>query len=207
MKRSSDHTSPKQPSSASKKNKIGQQADLTSFFASPSSKSNEKQPAPTKEVISLCSDDEDEDLKPVASTSKSTNGSAKKHTKQEEQPDVKPRMPGNPSLTLGANTSTSATPLDQVQYPIERDLFGFDPAQDIDTASWPKAKTDSATAAAGDIVIPYAFLSGAFAKISSTKSRLEITTLMSNTLRTVIHYQPAALLPTIYLVGHSHPVF
>lgn len=185
-------------SPAAKKSK-NEQPDLTSFFASPGgNKQHSNAPiSSTSNVISLLSDDESDtgitQPKPKASTSKSKSGS--ETTSAGGRPTHQRHTQQNAALVLGANEAGTTT-LHPLNYPIERDLFEFDPALHIDTTSWP-------TSADGTTLVPYAFLASAFAKISATKSRLAITNLMANCLRTIICYQPAALLPAIYLVSFA----
>lgn len=47
--------------------------------------------------------------------------------------------------------------------------------------------------------VPYSFLCAAFDRCSQTTKRLEITNIMTNTLRAVLEATPADLLPTLYL--------
>lgn len=203
MKRASNasHSESKNssPNKKSKKTADGQ-SDLTSFFASPQGKNDApvdfQGPAKKRDhqVISLLSDDDEE---VTASRNEHLSASTSKTPVKKGEPGVdhKPLADLSPARLLGANTSVT-TPLDQIDYSIDRDLFDFDPVQHVDTSAWPKSQ-------GGNILVPYAFLANAFQKISATKSRLEITNLLANTLRTVICYQPIALLPTVYLVSRS----
>ena len=47
--------------------------------------------------------------------------------------------------------------------------------------------------------VPYAFLCAAFDRCAQTTKRLEITTIMTDTLRAILETTPADLLPTLYL--------
>lgn len=83
---------------------------------------------------------------------------------------------------------------DPVSYPLEKDIFEFDPKTDISTETWPRTQ-------AGKLHTPYSFLVAAFVLISATRSRLIIVTVLTNTLRTIVEYDPEALKDTVYLVG------
>ncbi|SNX86960.1 related to DNA ligase I [Melanopsichium pennsylvanicum] len=78
------------------------------------------------------------------------------------------------------------------------DIFVFDPWS-IDTSSWPAIVNKD-----GNLVstTPYALLTHAFVLISATRSRLAITTLLTNLLRIVRAHDPESLLPTVYLVSN-----
>lgn len=216
---SSSNAAPKaSPSKKSRKNvSEDQQPELTSFFASPTQKSKGKQvdratasqrpQQQAHEIISLLSSEEEEEEEASPKKQGQSATAAKVAAERKQKParrdgprqDLKP-FPVSPARLLGANDashSSNNTPLDQLDYPIERDLFDFDPTVHIDTHSWPTSPAGGST---DEVVVPYAFLARAFQKISATKSRLEITKLLANTLRTVICYQPAALLSTVYLV-------
>ena len=83
---------------------------------------------------------------------------------------------------------------DPVAYPLHTDIFAFDPSVDVSTATWPRT-------ASGKLRIPYSFLTAAFVLVSATRGRLIITTIITNTLRTVVEYQPEVLRETVYLVN------
>ncbi|EGG09678.1 uncharacterized protein MELLADRAFT_34116 [Melampsora larici-populina 98AG31] len=56
--------------------------------------------------------------------------------------------------------------------------------------------------------VPYSFLAEGFVSISATRSRLSITTILTNLLRTIIEHDPSSLLPTVYLItGHFGPAY
>lgn len=84
---------------------------------------------------------------------------------------------------------------DPVSYPLDSDIFEFDPERDVSTETWPR------NAGTGRLQIPYSFLVAAFVLVSATRARLTITTILTNTLRTVVQYQPEVLRETIYLVS------
>jgi DNA ligase-1 len=77
---------------------------------------------------------------------------------------------------------------------LDLDIFAFDPKEHISTATWPRSGS-------GQLQIPYSFLVAAFVLVSATRSRLSIVTVLTNTLRTVVEYQPEILRETVYLVG------
>ena len=241
-------SSPKLPVKKKQKNGFTDQSNLGSFIVSPA-----KSGKPHQNVVSLVSeDDEDDDLqeyKPVASTSKLPAASAtsiapvtknavidlddlqsssdddevkpktaprkaplhplfSRQPKQEPAEDVKPApidVDVKPSvLSKGkARANDSPTKLiitgeasdTPIVYPLDHDIFAFDPTS-IDTATWPRT-------AEGKVHIPYSFLTAAFVLISATRARLIITTVLTNTLRTVIHLQPEVLRETVYLVSQS----
>lgn len=177
----------------------------------------------------LSSDSDNEDVKPVAGPSSLKNGSnaslhplfRKSEVKTEDdghglngardgaaanhrgirEEDVKPRidMKGK-----GKAEGTSDSPKklifpkvesdEPVTYPLEKDIFEFDPKNDISTETWPRTQ-------AGKLHTPYSFLVAAFVIISATRSRLIIVTVMTNTLRTIVEYDPQALKDAVYLVG------
>ncbi|SPO31155.1 related to DNA ligase I [Ustilago trichophora] len=82
--------------------------------------------------------------------------------------------------------------------PLGDDIFAFDP-QAIGTSSWPTIVGKDGTLAP---TTPYALLTHAFVLITATRSRLAITTLLTNLLRTVRAHDPDSLLPTVYLVSN-----
>lgn len=241
-------SSPKLHVKKKQKNGFTDQSNLGSFIVSPAKNAK----PPQQNVVSLVSeDDEDDDLqeyKPVASTSKLPAASAtsiapvtknavidlddlqsssddevktktaprkaplhplfSRQPKQEPAEDVRPapidvdvkpsglikgKARANDSPTkLIITGEASDTP---IVYPLDEDIFAFDPIS-IDTATWPRT-------AEGKVHIPYSFLTAAFVLISATRARLIITTVLTNTLRTVIHLQPEVLRETVYLVSQS----
>lgn len=78
-------------------------------------------------------------------------------------------------------------------YPLEKDIFEFDPKNDISTDTWPRTQ-------AAKLHTPYSFLVAAFVLISATRSRLIIVTVLTNTLRTIVEFDPEALKDAVYLV-------
>ncbi|KAI3492270.1 hypothetical protein L1887_43296 [Cichorium endivia] len=82
--------------------------------------------------------------------------------------------------------------------PLGDDIFVYDPSA-VDTSAWPHVAGKH-----GELVptTPYALLTHAFVLISATRSRLAITTLLTNLLRTVRAHDPDSLLPTVYLVSN-----
>ncbi|KAJ9475020.1 putative DNA ligase 1 (putative) [Pseudozyma hubeiensis] len=110
-----------------------------------------------------------------------------------DPPSPTKRPPATPkSVNLAAlDASIQAIPLGD-------DIFVFDPWA-VDTSSWPTIANKD-----GDFVptTPYALLTQAFVLITATRSRLAITTLLTNLLRTVRAHDPESLLPTVYLVSN-----
>ncbi|KIL65988.1 hypothetical protein M378DRAFT_76250 [Amanita muscaria Koide BX008] len=51
--------------------------------------------------------------------------------------------------------------------------------------------------------VPYSFLTHSFASLSQTRSRIQILNILTNALRTVIHYDARSLLPSLYLLSNS----
>jgi hypothetical protein len=176
----------------------------------------------------LSSDSDGEDIKPVAGPSGSSNGSnaalhplfrkvaikseseVTRHTDpdrddEDNKEDVKSIIAdrkGKGKTNGTSNTSESPKKLifpkietdEPVTYPLEKDIFEFDPKNDISTDTWPRTQ-------AGKVHVPYSFLVAAFVLISATRSRLIIVTVLTNTLRTIVEYDPDVLKDTVYLVG------
>lgn len=128
---------------------------------------------------------------------------------EEDTKDIKPDLSFFSKLDKGKGKGKAAAGADSpsklvipeagaepVAYPLDADIFAFDPRSDISTATWPRT-------AAGKLQIPYSFLVAAFVLVSATRSRLSIVTVVTNTLRTVVEYQPEMLRETVYLVGLS----
>ncbi|KAK4058439.1 hypothetical protein OIO90_000598 [Microbotryomycetes sp. JL221] len=80
--------------------------------------------------------------------------------------------------------------------PLDTSLYEFNPLTDVDTSSWPQGR------------VPYSFLTNAFVLISSTKSRLFISRVLTNLLRTTIELDPQSLEAITYLttnrLGPAH---
>lgn len=99
--------------------------------------------------------------------------------------------------------------------PLSEDIFSFDPTR-IDTSSWPRATTTTTTttsssnpdSSSSPPTTPYALLTAAFVLISSTKSRLFITTVLTNLIRTIRLHDSQSLLASVYLVSnHIAPAY
>lgn len=86
--------------------------------------------------------------------------------------------------------------------PLAQDIFEFDPTI-VDTSTWPTAASASEDGIEPLPTTPYALLTAAFVLISSTKSRLIITTVLTNLLRVIRHHDRSNLLPSIYLISNS----
>ncbi|KAJ1017853.1 hypothetical protein NDA16_005169 [Ustilago loliicola] len=106
-------------------------------------------------------------------------------------PNKKPLPTPKPVDLAALDASIQAIPLGD-------DIFVFDPWA-VDTSTWPTIVSKD-----GDLTptTPYALLAHAFVTISATRSRLAITTLLTNLLRTVRAHDPDSLLPTVYLVSN-----
>lgn len=106
-------------------------------------------------------------------------------------PSKKPAPTPNPVDLAALDASIQAIPLGD-------DIFVFDPSA-VDTSSWPTIVNKDGILTP---TTPYALLTQAFVLISATRSRLAITTLLTNLLRTVRAHDPDSLLPTVYLVSN-----
>lgn len=179
----------------------------------------------------LSDSDGEEDIKPLSSPFKPVNGSnaavhplfrktvvksevdgntdtdtidaALSAVSGECKEDLKPIVHGKGKAeSTNANSSGSPKKLifpttnvdEPIVYPLEKDIFEFDPKQDIATGTWPRTQ-------AGKLHTPYSFLVAAFVAISATRSRLIIVTVLTNTLRTIVEFDPDALKDTVYLVS------
>lgn len=89
--------------------------------------------------------------------------------------------------------------------PLGDDIFTFDPSS-VDTSTWPRVVGGPNEVAKP--TVPYALLTRAFVLITATRSRLAITTLLTNLLRVVRAHDPESLLPAVYLVSnHIAPAY
>ncbi|KAK4051805.1 hypothetical protein OIV83_002510 [Microbotryomycetes sp. JL201] len=79
---------------------------------------------------------------------------------------------------------------------LDTSVYEFNPSTDVDTSDWPQGR------------VPYSFLTDAFVLISSTKSRLLISRVLTNLLRTTIELDPQSLEAIVYLttnrLGPAH---
>ncbi len=166
---------------------------------------------------------EEEDVSPAARAKKSRAASpsvqaaasrqAREERKEEKaDADSKSRAPEAaqaPSAFSAASSSLNPPKMDLVALdrsieaiPLHEDIFRFDPSTQVDTTHWPR------DGSSGSVTTPYALLAHAFTLISSTRSRLSITTLLTNLLRVVRMYDPSSLLPTVYLISnHIAPAY
>lgn len=88
------------------------------------------------------------------------------------------------------------------QIDFTQDICVFDPFS-VSTASWPRASDDVTRP-----TTPYALLSHVFVIISATNSRLLIVTVLTNLMRTIKVFDPASLIPAIYLItNHIAPSY
>lgn len=80
--------------------------------------------------------------------------------------------------------------------PLDTSVYEYNPATDVDTSGWPLGR------------MPYSYLTQAFVIISATKSRLLISRVLTNLLRTAIELDPESLEAITYLttnrLGPSH---
>ncbi|CDS02179.1 hypothetical protein [Sporisorium scitamineum] len=223
---------PSQPSTPTKKHKTGQQSALTSFFTSPSSSSKPtftaEPPSPTynaakakqKPVFVEVDGDADQHDTNGALLSQEEKDAAFAielaaqeaeiklvSTSADADPSSPPRKPTAPATPTSPSKKppTTSKPIDLAALdasiraiPLGDDIFGFDPWA-VDTSSWPTTSGKD-----GKLVptTPYALLTHAFVLITETRSRLAITTLLTNLLRTVRAHDPESLLPTVYLVSN-----
>lgn len=132
---------------------------------------------------------------PVMSSPKQTRKTKPMAIKAEASP---------PSSALIKPSKTFDTSTDSIDYSqLLVDIFDFTPLS-IPTSSWPlKNKANPSQRS-----IPYSFLTAAFVQISATRSRLLISKILTNTLRTVMYYSPDTLLEAIYLItNHVAPAY
>ncbi|KAJ1599629.1 hypothetical protein NDA14_006930 [Ustilago hordei] len=109
-----------------------------------------------------------------------------------------PSSPSNKSLPTPKTVDLAALDASIQAIPLGDDIFVFDPWA-VDTSIWP-----TIVGKGGELTptTPYALLTHAFVTITATRSRLTITTLLTNLLRTVRAHDPDSLLPTVYLVSN-----
>ena len=110
------------------------------------------------------------------------------------KPDIKGKGKAKPQDSPTKLIIPESSNGEPIVYPLDTDIFAFDAKTDISTATWPRS-------GAGKLQIPYSFLVAAFVLVSATRSRLSIVTVLTNTLRTVVEYQPEILRETVYLVS------
>ncbi|EPQ27854.1 uncharacterized protein PFL1_04598 [Pseudozyma flocculosa PF-1] len=112
-------------------------------------------------------------------------------------PPAKPE-PGKPIDLAALDAAIQAIPLGD-------DIFDFDPYA-IDVSRWPRMAYGAGSQPLP--TTPYALLTHAFVQISATRSRLIITTLLTNLLRVIRAHDPDSLLPSVYLISnHIAPAY
>ena len=79
-----------------------------------------------------------------------------------------------PKMAFGSFAAPIEAP--QTSYPLDSDIFAFQPSRDIDITGWPKSRQGTTET----VQIPYAFLTASFVLISATRSRLKIITILTN---------------------------
>lgn len=172
--------------------------EVTALTPSPSTSKVKADVKPKAEAVIDLDDldsEEEKDEKPKTPV----NAFFAKRPKAEEAEDVKPDVKGKGKAKalespgkLVANVSADEEP---PVYPLDIDIFAFDPASHVSTQTWPRNPST------GKVHIPYSFLVAAFVLISATRARLTIVTVLTNTLRTIVEYQPEILRETVYLVS------
>jgi len=85
--------------------------------------------------------------------------------------------------------------------PLGEDIFTFDPYA-VDTRCWPQSVPSAKQPGPPKPLTPYALLTHAFVLISSTRSRITITTVLTNLLRVLRAHDPEAILPSVYLISN-----
>lgn len=171
---------------------------LDSFFRPPKQqrKLSSKQPIKLEpiqlEPIQLDSDDDDcviVEEPPVAGPS--TIKPKRAASPQSKNPPTTPTVTSNRTSSFFSSpskpTPSTSTHKDT---PLNTSIYHFHPSSAIDTSSWPNHR------------VPYSFLVTAFSLIASTKSRLEISTILSNMLRVVIERDPASLHEVVQLCSN-----
>lgn len=137
------------------------------------------------------------------------NGDSSQQLDEKKTPPLRspPRKPTGPATPTSPSKRPPVTPkpvdlaaMDaSIQaIPLGDDIFVFDPWA-IDTSTWPMISDKESNLTP---TTPYALLTHAFVLITATRSRLAITTLLTNLLRTVRAHDPESLLPTVYLVSN-----
>ncbi|ORY29532.1 hypothetical protein BCR39DRAFT_532000 [Naematelia encephala] len=102
--------------------------------------------------------------------------------------DTKPSQAAlTSSTTTGGITSTSAEPVEPIDF--DTDAFLFRPSE-VDVSRWLKGR------------LPYSVLVGVYVQVSSTRSRLTIVRVLTNFLHLVLHASPPDLPPSLYLLSN-----
>lgn len=131
------------------------------------------------------------------------SGAGDAHTRAVTPDSSKADEPvAGPSTPRKAVFDFDAMDRDIMQVDFTQDVLEFDPFAVI-TRNWPQmgGRDESARP-----VTPYALLSHAFIAISSTRSRLLITTVLTNLMRTIKVHDPESIIPAVYLItNHIAP--
>ena len=145
----------------------------------------------TKDNVIIELNEEEEDLYGDTVPSKPAASETKEDTVSNVQRQAKTAPHEQPKMNV--DNSNQIVALEEIYaIPLDKDPLQFDPAVDAAcAASWAPKKT------------PYAFLTHAFILINSTRARLKITDYLVNTLRVVIHHDPEALLPLVWLATNA----
>ncbi|KAK0536270.1 hypothetical protein OC834_001250 [Tilletia horrida] len=106
----------------------------------------------------------------------------------------------NPTVTA-ADIDLNALDAAIEAVPLGEDIFSFDPYT-VDTSVWPHTVPSPKQPGPSKPIAPYALLTHAFVLISSTKSRITITTVLTNLLRVLRLHDPEAILPAVYLISN-----
>lgn len=134
----------------------------------------------------------------IADTSGMNGQAVPSSSTQEHTHPATPSSPNRKGTVTPKPVDLNALDASIQAIPLGDDIFVFDPWA-IDTSSWPTIVGKDGELAP---TTPYALLTHAFVLISATRSRLAITTLLTNLLRTVRAHDPDSLLPTVYLVSN-----
>ncbi|TCD71252.1 hypothetical protein EIP91_011730 [Steccherinum ochraceum] len=129
-------------------------------------------------------DDDEPQMGPSGSKGEGTSGRSYRSTPSSTTP-VSPARPGPAAPAFLCNVG----PTDTVTY---RSLTVDPPLYDLEVVPW----FDGAHA-------PYSFLAHTLSTLSQTRSRIVISNTLTNSLRTIIKYHPASLLPALYLLSNS----
>ncbi|KAH8915139.1 ATP-dependent DNA ligase [Atractiella rhizophila] len=124
-----------------------------------------------------------EDQKKPLEDAKIEKNGKKRKARELEEHQATPSKGSTSKTPPAESTSTSTSAAFPI--PLSLDTFLFEPS------SLPLSPTSP---------LPYSILSSAFVLLSSTKSRLLITSILTNLIRTILHFQPHLLLPALYLM-------
>ena len=146
--------------------------------------------------------------KPIASIFAPKPPPAAKVKPDPEQPPPKRTPTASPAKASGSSffaSNSKGTPIGApvastsklvATKPLDTSVYEFNPSTDVDTSLWPNGR------------MPYSFLTQAFVIVSATKSRLIISRVLTNLLRTAVELDPTSLEAIVYLttnrLGPAH---